>query len=88
MVSVATVNFSPEVIVKSFDETTSLTLTPRLECQKVIANSPSSDCGGGGSLTIEHRSIDGNTRYLAKVRSQRLSGVTETSIELNMGHQF
>jgi hypothetical protein len=87
-VSVATVNFSPEVIVKSFDETTSLTLTPRLECQKVIANSPSSDCGGGGSLSIEHRSLDGHTRYLAKVRSQRLSGVTETSIELNMGHQF
>lgn len=88
VVSVATVNFSPEVIVKSFDETTSLALTPRLECQKVIANSPSSDCGGGGSLMIEHRSLNGNTRYLAKVRSQRLSDVTETSIELNMGLQF
>jgi hypothetical protein len=88
VVSVATVNFSPEVIVKSFEETTSLTLTPRLECQKVTANSANSDCGGGGSLTIEHRSLDGNTRYLAKVRSQRISGVTETSIELNMGHQF
>lgn len=87
-VSVATVSFVPEVIIHSLDRQTIITLTPRIECQKVITDSSSYDCGGGGGLSFEHSSPDGLSKYFARVRSEAVSGVMQTGFELILQKQF
>lgn len=87
-VSVANVSFTPEVIISSQDQTSSLTLSPHLDCQQVNASVTTTDCGGGASVAFEHTSPDGLTTYFAKIRSEAISGVAQTSVEVNLRQQF
>lgn len=87
-VSVAGFSFTPKAIIRTRDQTSSLTLSPHLDCQQVKAHATTRDCGGGASVAFEHNASDGLTTYFAKIRSDAISGVVQTSIELNFRQQF
>ena len=87
-VSVANIRFSPEVIFTGPDQTSQLTLSPHLDCQQVNASVTTNDCGGGASVAFEHTSPDGLITYFARIRSEAISGVAQTSVEVNLRQQF
>ena len=86
-VSVASVRLKPEIIF-GFAPTSKLRFSPHLECQRVDAGEATNDCGGGASVAFEHSSLDGLTTYYAKIQSEAISGVAQTSVEVNLRQQF
>lgn len=87
-VSVATVSFRPEFRLESRDQETNLTVTPYFQCQKIILDLSSHDCGGGGSVSVEHGSSNNQTRYMARIQSGKISGVKQTSLDLQLNLEF
>ncbi len=66
-------------------DTTMLTLTPKLFCQRVDTDK---DCNAGGSVGFSHNSPNGLTQINALIGAERFSGNTQTSLSFSLEHRF
>ena len=66
-------------------DTTMLTLTPKLFCQRVDTDE---DCNAGGSVGFSHNSPNGLTQINAMIGAERFSGNTQTSLSFSLEHRF
>lgn len=66
-------------------DTTTLTLTPSLFCQRVDATK---DCNAAGSIGFSHNSVDGLTKVSAEIGAAAFSGNTQTNLSFSVEHRF
>jgi len=66
-------------------ETTMLTLSPKVFCQRVDTDK---DCNAGGNIGFSHNSPDGLTRIMTLIGAERFNGNTQTSLSLTLDHRY
>lgn len=65
--------------------TTMLTLSPKLFCQRIDAEK---DCNAGGSIGFSHNSPDDMTQVNALIGAENFNGNTQTSLGFTVEHRF
>lgn len=92
-VSVANLTIRPEFRVpmdgrSSADSLSVFSFAPRLICEQVNAVRTTENCGAGAEIGIDKTSQDGQSRFVARIKADRIAHSTRTGLELTLRHQF
>lgn len=92
-VSIANLTISPEFRIPMdglavADSRSLFTFAPRLICEQVKTVGTSEDCGGGAEFGFKTTSQDGKSRFVARIKADRIASSTRTGLELSLEHRF
>lgn len=92
-VSLANIMFRSEFRVPldslpSLDSLQLFTFAPRLICEHIKTTVTEESCGGGVEVGFTGHTDDGLGSYTAKIAADRFGDRTNSSIQLNLEHQF
>ena len=92
-VSLGQVMFRPEFRIPLDDgqqasSSSVVTFAPRLICEQVKTVGTSEDCGGGAEFGFKTTSQDGKSRFVARIKADRIASSTRTGLELSLEHRF
>lgn len=92
-VTLANIMFRPEFRVpmdglSGAESLQLLTFAPRLVCEQVTTDTVEENCGGGVELGLSVQSENELSNVSAKILADRLGGVTNSSVQLNLQHRF
>ena len=92
-VSIANLTIRPEFRIPMdglavADSRSLFTFAPRLICEQVKTVGTTEDCGGGAEFGFNTTSQDGNSRFVARIKADRIASSTRTGLELSLEHQF
>lgn len=92
-VSIANLTIRPEFRIPMdglavADSRSLFTFAPRLICEQVKTVGTTEDCGGGAEFGFNTTSQDGNSRFVARIKADRIASSTRTGLELKLEHQF
>lgn len=92
-VSIANLTLRPEYRMPmdglaSVDSLSLFTFAPRLLCEQVETTAKSKNCGGGAEFGIDRTSEDGRSRFVARIKADRIAKVTRSALELKFEHRF
>ncbi|PWG15639.1 hypothetical protein DFK10_15850 [Salibaculum griseiflavum] len=92
-VSIANLTLRPEFRIPmdglpSSESLSLFTFAPRVICEQVKTIGTTEDCGGGAEFGFNTTSQDGNSRFVARIKADRIASSTRTGFELGLEHQF
>ncbi len=92
-VSIFKLSFEPEIKIAISGEvegiaSTTLTVTPKLSCQRVSGQTTQEDCGAGAGINLSSRSDDDLGRFDAGVSVEQIGDNTQTSLQLKLERRF
>lgn len=92
-VSIANLTLRPEFRMPmdglaSVDSLSLFTFAPRLLCEQVETTAKTKNCGGGAEFGIDRTSEDGRSRFVARIKADRIAKVTRSALELKFEHRF
>lgn len=92
-VSIANLTIRPEFRVPTdgraaADSLSLFTFAPRFICEQVDAVRTTEDCGAGAEIGLDRTSKDGESRFIARIKADRIASSTRTGLELKLEHQF
>lgn len=92
-ISVANLTLRPEFRLPmdglaTVDSNSLFTFAPRLLCEQVDTTVKTKNCGGGAEFGIDRTSEDGLSRFVARIKADRISKVTRSALELKFEYHF
>ena len=92
-VSIFKLSFQPEIKIAVSGEvegfaSTTITVTPKLSCQRVSGQTTEEDCGGGAGINLSSHSDDDLGRLDAGMAVERIGDSTQTSLQLKLERRF
>lgn len=92
-ISVANLTLRPEFRLPmdglaSVDSISLFTFAPRLLCEQLDTNVKTKNCGGGAEFGIDRTSEDGLSRFVARIKADRIVKVTRSALELKVEYRF
>lgn len=92
-VSIANLTLRPEYRMPmdrlaSVDSLSLFTFAPRLLCEQVNTTAKTKNCGGGAEFGIDRTSEDGRSRFVGRIKADRIAKVTRSALELKLEHRF